>query len=111
MAGQNIVLFIVETALPWLVVLAILIGVIRRFWRDRLSKTIKVKASVIDKISDDYQAVIPNGYPHTRTDYILVFSAGNRVLRFMTSVWIFDSVKKGDTGTLKYKGNRLISFE
>ena len=77
--------------------------------RNQFSKPIEVQATIIDKRKSTYQKYTP--VPEHGEDYILVFQSGNKSLSFLTSAWNYDSVEKGDHGTLKYRGSRLIGFE
>jgi hypothetical protein len=61
-------------------------------------------------MSTTYKPVRKIAIPGTITDYIVVFYANGKTLRFKTSVWVYDSVEKGETGILKYKGNKFISY-
>lgn len=64
-----------------------------------------VRARVIDKNTMD----LPSKYgKHTR--YAVVFQAGDKKLSFYVSAFSFDGYRLHETGTLTYKGNRLIDF-
>jgi len=77
--------------------------------RNRVSKPVEISATVMDKRKSDYTKYTP--VPEQATDYILVFKSGNKKLSFATSVWNYDSVKKGQHGILKYQGSHMISFK
>ncbi|MDF2632190.1 MAG: hypothetical protein K0Q85_786 [Caproiciproducens sp.] len=89
----------------FLLVLIIAIKLIR----NRVAKPVEISATVMDKRKSDYTKYIP--VPELTTDYIFVFQSENKKLTFATSMWNYDSVKKGQHGVLKYQGSHMISFK
>lgn len=89
----------------------LLIGllIVMKLIRNRIGRLMEVQATVMDKRKSTYQKYTP--VPEHAEDYILVFQSGNKRLSFLTSAWNYDSVEKGDRGTLKYRGSHLIGFE
>ena len=89
--------------------LIVILAAARKLIGNHGVKSIEIAAAVIDKRESSYTKYTP--VPQQATDYVLVFKSGEKSLSFFTSIWIYDSVKKGDYGTLKYKGSHLIGFE
>lgn len=68
-----------------------------------------VGAEVVDKYK---QRTITKFYgTFKREGCVVVFDAYGKKLSFAVSEFSYNGYEKGETGTLKYKGNRLISFE
>jgi hypothetical protein len=101
----------IESLIFTLLFIIIFIGIGLNFFKNCFGKTITVKAKIIDKLATTYKTTSLNPNSSTVTDYVIVFYAKGKSIRFKTSVWLYDSVKKGQIGILKYKGIRLISFE
>lgn len=101
---------LIEELGGFLLFLLFIIGISIKIIKNYLEKAITIKAKIIDKIATTYNAVSKIPFPGTITDNIIVFYANGKTLRFKTSIWLYDSVKKGETGILKYKGNKFISF-
>lgn len=101
---------VTQYVIAFLLFLLLIIGTGRKFFRDYLSKTITVKVKVADKNAVTYKPVKKIAIPGTVTDYIVGFNADGKTLHFKTSVWVYTSVKEGEKGTLRYKGDRFISF-
>ncbi|MDR1564146.1 MAG: DUF2500 domain-containing protein [Oscillospiraceae bacterium] len=72
------------------------------------AKTQTVKAKVIDK--DSFTSQDPR-YSTTRTHYVLTFDCGDKSRKFFVSCAVWDSARKGERGTLTFKGESFISFE
>lgn len=69
---------------------------------------VTVKATVCDKYK--YNPV--SAYPGTAKErYVVVFKTKTKKLSFVVSEYSFGNYRKNESGTLKYKGNKLISFE
>jgi hypothetical protein len=108
--GLSNIVSIVQEAIMTLLFLIIFVGIARKFIKNYFSKSIAVNAKVIDKIATTFQTASSYAPKSKATDYVIVFYANGKTIRFKTSIWIYDSVKKGETGLLKYTGTRLISF-
>lgn len=68
-----------------------------------------VRAKVVDKYK---QRTITKFYgTFMREGCVIVLEANGKRLSFSVSEFSYDGYALGETGTLKYKGNRLISFE
>lgn len=102
---------IFEDVLGKVLLIAVIVLVARVIIKSFATKTVTVKAKVVDKEADTYNVVSKMPTHSTTTDYVIAFYTGARTLRFRTSVYVYDSVNIGDEGTLKFKGDRIISFE
>lgn len=71
----------------------------------RLAPVRTVPAKVIDKNTMD----LPSKYGK-RTKYAVVFQAEGKKLSFYVSEFSYGGYRLHETGTLKYKGNRIIDF-
>lgn len=89
----------------WLFVL-IIIAV--RAVRNKYAPVKTVKAVVIDK----HKTETFSKYSGTGKSekYVIVFSAGGKKLSFYVSEFSYGGYRIKETGTLKYKGNRIIDF-
>lgn len=68
-----------------------------------------VNAVVIDKrIVETFSKYSGNG-KHEK--YVIVFSVGGKKKAFYVSQFSYSGYKVNETGTLKYKGDRLIEFK
>lgn len=85
-------------------------GLIYRLFRDCFSRARTVQARLADKEESSYERVGTSGKVYRKADYILVFEAGGRQLRFLTSFWNYDAFKVGTHGVLKYRGGKFLSF-
>jgi hypothetical protein len=74
--------------------------------KDYFSPLRIVNATLIDKYCDTY-----NGMLGKKTDYFLAFLDTNKRIVLLVSNEVYDSYKKGESGTLTYKNNRIIKFE
>ncbi len=91
--------------------LLLFIGIIMRVYKNYFKKAVIVKAKVIDKYETSYEKSSRSEPARIITDYVVVFDINGQTVKFRTTVWIYNSVRKGDNGILKYKGNRIIEFQ
>lgn len=100
-----------ENIVSWIltgVIAIVYLLVAIRFIRNRLAPVKKVKATVIDKNRVElFSKYSGNG---KRYKYAIVFSANEKKLSFYVSEFSYGGYRKGETGTLTYKGDRLIDF-
>ena len=68
-----------------------------------------VKAEVFDK----YKSNIVSRYPKIfkQESYIIVFKTKDKKLSFNVSAYSYNNYQIKEKGTLKYKGNQIISFK
>ncbi len=79
-----------------------------RFLKNRLAPVKKVRVTVIDKNRiERFSKYSGNG---KRYQYAIVFSANGQKLSFYVSEFSYGGYRKGETGMLTYKGDRLIDF-
>lgn len=103
---QNIVMNVFTIGMSVL----FLIGTVRQLVKS-LRKPVTVRARVLDKTATNRVAISSCGPSRTVTDYVVVFGCGSKTVRFLTSVWFYDSVEVNEVGTLTYQGDRVIGFE
>ena len=98
--GENFVTYIMMAVL---FVPMLLAGI--RLLGHRFAPVRTVRARVIDKNTMD----LPSKYGK-RTRYAVVFQAGDKKLSFYVSEFSYGGYRLHETGTLTYKGNRIIDF-
>ena len=80
-----------------------------RMVRSKCGKLRTVKAKVIDKnkieVFDKYKG---NG-KHTK--YVIVFETEGKKRSFYVSEFSYGGYRVGETGTLTYRGDRIVSFQ
>ena len=88
--------------------LVVMIAYIARFLRDKCSPVKSVKAVVVHKQPvETFSRYAGNG-KHTK--YAVTFLAGGKKLSFYVSEFSYKGYRINESGTLKYKGSRLIDF-
>lgn len=110
MTLDNVMQYISQ-ALIFLLVAVIALGLIRKFFSDYLGKVKTAEAKVLDKYAANHQMVSNVAPAHIKTNYVVVFDVQGKTMRFLTSVWVYESVSKNEKGILSYKGNRFIDFK
>ena len=68
-----------------------------------------VKAVVVDKYK--YDTLAPRSPTGKNTTYAVIFLVSGKRKRFYVSPLGYDGYRIGESGTLKYKGTRLLGFE
>ena len=104
------IMYIIYAVLGGALFVVITGGLIHRLFRDCLGRTHTVRARVVDKEESAYERVGTSGKVYRKADYILVFEADGKRLRFLTSFWNYDAFKVGTRGMLKYRGGKFLSF-
>lgn len=107
------VTFIVGSVMNYLTAaftVVIAVGLAVRFYRNRLSKQIAVKARVIDKYAVAH-VQYGKGAPQNITDYTAAFDCGGRTKKFFVSCLVYDGLQKGENGILTYRSSHFIGFE
>lgn len=79
-----------------------------RWISHRFAPVKKVRATVVDKNRIELFSKYSGSGKHYK--YVIVFSADGRKLSFYVSEFSFGGYRKGESGTLTYKGDRLIDF-
>ena len=82
------------------------IGMLIWFFRRRYGKTKTVTATVISKQVTESASK----YSGTAKSYYVTFSINGKHRSFKVSEFSYGGYRKGESGTLKYKGDRLIDF-
>ncbi len=100
---QNI--FPMLMAVIWAVAM---VSIVIRVIRNKRGPVKTVQAEVVGKQTvENFSKYSGTG---KTTRYVVIFSAGGRKLSFYVSEFSYKGYKKGEKGTLKYKGDRLIDF-
>jgi hypothetical protein len=73
----------------------------------RFAPVKKVRATVVDK--NRIERMSRQGTK--RYQYAIVFATEGRKLSFYVSEFSYGGYRKGETGTLTYKGDRIIDFQ
>lgn len=83
--------------------------IIVKLVRNKISPVKTVKAEVFDK----YKPNVISKYPENlkSKSYIVVFKTKDKKLSFNVSEFSYGNYKINEKGTLKYKGNKIISFK
>ena len=85
-----------------------MVGVAVKLFKNRLASIKTVKAEVIGKNKiEGFSKYAGNG---KREKYVVVFQAEGKKLSFYVSEFTYRGYKPGETGTLKYKGDKIIDF-
>ena len=79
-----------------------------RFFRDKCSPVKSVKAVVVHK--QPVESFSKYSGTGMRTRYAVTFLAGKKKLSFYVSEFSYKGYRINESGTLKYKGSRLIDF-
>ena len=81
-----------------------------RFFWGKYGPVKTVKARVVSKYKLDTQSKIYGSLARP-TGYAVVFSINGKNRRFLVSEFSYNGYRKGETGTLRYRGDRIVSFE
>ena len=76
---------------------------------NKLAPVKAVKAEVIDKYEPEMVSKYPRTFKNKR--YIVVFKTEDKRLSFDVSEFSYGNYKIKEKGTLRYKGNQIISFK
>ena len=105
---ENISNIVIITLFIGVGVLAVA-GILVRTLKNRYAPVKTVKAVVIDKnIVDTFSKYSGNGKAEK---YVIVFSVDGRKKSFSVSQFSYNGYRVNEKGTLKYKGDKLISFQ
>lgn len=83
--------------------------VIKKIVWNRFAPVKTVKAEVFDKYQANNASKYPGVFKQGR--YMVVFATKDKKLAFAVSEISYHSYKIKEKGTLKYKGNQIISFQ
>ena len=80
-----------------------------RLLSKRMGQVKTVKAEVIGKQTvESFSKYAASG---KNVKYVVIFSAGGKKLSFYVSEFSYGGYRKGEKGTLTYRGDRLIDFQ
>lgn len=89
---------------------AVIYGIIMvRFLKSRFGKIVKVSAMVVHKQTVEHKSY--KTPPYTRVKYAVTFQIDNKRKSFYVSEISYQGFRKGEKGTLTYRGDRLINFQ
>lgn len=80
-----------------------------RFCRSRFGKVKTVQAVVVHKQKVERKSYHTPSAQHTR--YAVTFQIGEKRKSFYVSALSYQGYRKGERGTLTYRGDRLINFQ
>ncbi len=100
----------IMNCLIWFFWAVIIIGFVFRIVQNHLTRLISVKARVIDKYHVPY-VQYGSRIPKNVTDYTVAFDCNGKTKKFFVSLWVYDTLNKGDQGTLHYRGSRFVQFD
>ena len=85
-----------------------LVGMLVWFFRRQYGRTKSVKATLVNKqVTVDVSKYSASGKSY---HYYVTFLVDGKRRSFKVSEFSYNGYHKGETGTLKYKGDRLIDF-
>lgn len=91
-----------------MIAIVIICGLIFKMLRDRFSRERCLQATVAGK--NTFSDRVVRFASHTRKRYVVTFDCNGRRKSFYVSELSYKDYCKGDKGTLRYKGSRLIDF-
>ena len=84
------------------------VGMLVWFFKRQYGRTKTASATVVSKqITESFSKYSGNGKVK---HYYVTFLIGGKRRSFQVSEFSYNGYRKGETGTLKYKGDRLIDF-
>ena len=92
----------------WILMLLLNGMVLLRLFRSRFGKTKSVRAEVIGKQTVEFFSKYADNRKRVR--HVVIFQTKNGKKSFYVSEFSYNGYRKGEHGTLTYKGDRLIDF-
>ena len=83
--------------------------IVIKFVSNKCATVKTLKAKVVDKYKPDIVTKHPGRFK--QDSYIVVFETKDKKLSFNVSEFSYGNYKINEKGTLKYKGNKIISFK
>ena len=84
------------------------VGILIWFFRRQYGKTKTVKATLVNKqVTESFSKYSATG---KTKHYYVTFLVNGKRRSFQVSEFSYNGYRKGETGTLKYKGDRIIDF-
>lgn len=96
------IIFILVFLICWVLIII-------RLVHTRFAPVKTIKAQIVDKYKLNTKSIYPKTFKGDMCK--VVFKTKNKKLSFLVSQITFDNYKKGQKGTLKYKGNKIIDFK
>ena len=93
----------------WGLYFVLMCAIAYRLLRSCIGKPVTVRAEVVHKQTVEfYSRTAPGG---KRVKYSVTFLANGKKKSFYVSEFSYGGYRKGEKGTLTYKGDRLIDFQ
>lgn len=89
----------------------IVLGLLARVLRDTVRKPVRVKAEVADLYQTQHTQSYHSQPARNKTEFVAVFDCGKAVKKFFVSAFVYDTLRKGQRGTLLYRGSRFLKFQ
>ncbi len=86
----------------------VIVAVVKKLIKNKYAPTRRVQARVVDKHTTDFFSKYAANSKRVR--YVVTFAAAGKRLSFYVSPWTYNGYRINDTGTLTYKGDRIIDF-
>ena len=84
------------------------VGMLVWFFRRQYGRAKTVKATLVNKqVTEDFSKYAASGKTN---HYYVTFQIGSKCRSFKVSEFSYNGYHKGETGTLRFKGDRLIDF-
>ena len=83
--------------------------IIKKIIAGKFAPVKTAKAEVVDKYKEDMVSKMQGTFKRQR--YVVIFKTKDKKLSFSVSEFSYGNYRIGEKGTLKYKGNRIISFQ
>ena len=106
------IMFIVEKVFPaicGIILILCAIAYIKKVISQGCASIKTVKAEVVDKYIPETISRYPKNFQ--QANGVVVFKTKDKKLSFYVSSFSYSSYRRGKKGTLKYKGDKLISFK
>lgn len=92
--------------------LVIILGLLHRFFRDRVRLQRSAPAILRDKETVTAPLSPVSGrYPAVNSRHLLTFDTNDGIRKFDASPLLYDRLEPGDRGILRYRGSRAVDFD
>lgn len=89
----------------------IVLGLLARFLRDYVRPPVRVEAEVADLYQTRHTQAYHSQPARNKTEFVAVFDCGKTVKKFFVSAFVYDTLRKGQRGNLRYRGSRFLEFQ
>lgn len=109
MEGIMFILEKVLLAVTFIFLVYYFFAVVKKMLWDTIAPIKTVKAELVDKYIPETISRYPKNFQ--QANGVVVFKTKDKKLSFYVSSFSYSSYRRGEKGTLKYKGSKLISFK